>query len=71
MKAATAKVFNSGDFETIRLLKDFRVKSSTVKLSKSAAGFIVSDVKPSARRLKAFKALAWIWTLVPFAWMFV
>ena len=58
MKAVTAKVFDSGSFQTIRLPKDFRVKSSTVKLSKTAAGLIVSEVKPSARRLKAFKALA-------------
>jgi hypothetical protein len=29
-----------------------------VKLSKTASGFFVSEVKPSARRLKAFKALA-------------
>ena len=58
MKAVTAKVFDSGSFQTIRLPKDIRVKSSTVKLSKTAAGFIVYEVKPSARRLKAFKALA-------------
>jgi virulence-associated protein VagC len=60
MKAATAKVINSGDFQAIRLPKDFRVKSSTVKLSKTATGFIVYEVGPSARRLKlkAFKALA-------------
>jgi len=44
MKAVTAKVFDSGNFQTIRLPKDIRVKSSTVKLSKTAAGFIVSEV---------------------------
>jgi len=58
MKAVTAKVFDSGGFQAIRLPKEFWVKSSTVKLSKTAAGFIVYEMKPSARRLKAFKALA-------------
>jgi len=58
MKAVTAKVFDSGRFQTIRLPKDFRVKSSTVKLSKTTAGFVVSEVKPSPRNVKAFKALA-------------
>jgi virulence-associated protein VagC len=58
MRAVTAKVVDSGGFQAIRLPKDFWVKSNTVKLSKTASGFVVSEVKPSARRLKAFKALA-------------
>ena len=58
MRAATAKVINIGRFQAIRLPKDFWVKSSTVRLSKTASGFVVSEVIPSARHLKAFKALA-------------
>jgi virulence-associated protein VagC len=58
MRAVTANVINIGRFRAIRLPKDFWVKSNTVKLSKTASGFFVSEVKPSARRLKAFKALA-------------
>ena len=57
MRAVTAKVINSGGFQAIRLPKDFRVESSTVRLSKTASGFVVSEVKSSARHLKAFKAL--------------
>jgi virulence-associated protein VagC len=58
MRAATAKVINIGRFHAIRLPKDFWVKSSSVRLSKTASGFVVSEVIPSARHLKAFKALA-------------
>jgi hypothetical protein len=58
MRAVTAKVINIGRFQAIRLPKEFWVKSNTVKLSKTASGFFVSEVKPSARRLNAFKALA-------------
>jgi virulence-associated protein VagC len=58
MTAVTAKVFNSGRFQTIRLPKAFWVKSSTVKLVKIAGGFTVSEANPSARRLKTFLSLA-------------
>lgn len=58
MRAVTAKVINIGRFQAIRLPKDFWVKSNIVKLSKTVSGFFVSEVKPSARRLKAFRALA-------------
>lgn len=58
MRAVTAKVIKLGRFQAIRLPKVFWVKSSTVKLSKTASGFVVSEVKPSARHLKAFKAIA-------------
>jgi virulence-associated protein VagC len=58
MRAVTAKVINLGRFQAIRLPKDFWVKSSTVRLSKTASGIVGSEMKPSARRLKAFKALA-------------
>jgi hypothetical protein len=58
MRAVTAKVYDTGLFQVIRLPKAFWVKSSTVKLVKIAGGFTVSELSPSARRLKAFLALA-------------
>jgi hypothetical protein len=47
MRAVTAKVLNFGRFQVTRLPKTFRVKSSSVKLSKTAAGFAVSVAKTS------------------------
>jgi virulence-associated protein VagC len=58
MRAVTAKVFNHGRFQAIRLPKAFWVKSGAVKLAKIAGGFTVSEANPSARRLKAFLSLA-------------
>jgi len=58
MRGVTAKVYDTGLFQVIRLPKDFWVKSSIVKLVKIAVGFIVSELRPSARRLKAFLAHA-------------
>jgi hypothetical protein len=54
MRAVTAKVYDTGLFQVILLPKAFWVKSSTVKLVKIAGGFTVSELSPSARRLKAF-----------------
>lgn len=58
MTTATAKVFKSGNSQALRLPKAFRVSSETVKLTKTPDGFLVSDEKAHARRLKAFTALA-------------
>jgi len=58
MTTATAKVFKSGNSQALRLPKAFRLSSRTVKLVKTADGFAVKDESASARRTKAFAALA-------------
>lgn len=55
---ATAKVFKSGNSQALRLPKAFRLGSKTVKLVKTVDGFVVKDESSSARRAKAFAALA-------------
>ena len=55
---ATAKVFQSGNSQALRLPKSFRLKSTTVKLVKTADGFSVHDDDEHGRRVKAFAALA-------------
>jgi len=58
MTTATAKVFTSGNSQALRLPKAFRLGSKTVKLIKTADGFTVKDESATARRAKAFAALA-------------
>jgi len=58
MTTATAKVFQSGNSQALRLPKAFRLSSKTVKLVKTADGFSVKDTLEGARRAKAFAALA-------------
>ena len=57
MSGATAKVFQSGNSQALRLPKAFRLKSTTVKLVKTSDGFTVHDENAHARRVKAFTAL--------------
>jgi virulence-associated protein VagC len=57
MSVATAKVFQSGNSQALRLPKAFRLRSSTVKLVKTPDGFTVHDENAHARRVKAFAAL--------------
>lgn len=58
MITSTAKVFKSGNSQALRLPKAFRLNSKTVQLVKTADGFVVKDESGSARRAKAFAALA-------------
>ncbi len=58
MSVATAKVFQSGNSQALRLPKSFRLKSKTVKLVRTTDGFSVHDADDHARRVKAFAALA-------------
>jgi antitoxin VapB len=58
MTTATAKVFQSGNSQALRVPKAFRLNSKTVKLVKTADGFAVKDESANARRAKAFAALA-------------
>ena len=58
MSIATAKVFQSGNSQALRLPKSFRLKSTTVKLVKTPDGFTVHDDDAHGRRMKAFAMLA-------------
>jgi antitoxin VapB len=58
MKTATAKVFQSGNSQALRLPKAFRLSSKIVKLVRTPDGFSVKDESANARRIKAFAALA-------------
>ena len=58
MSVATAKVFQSGNSQALRLPKAFRLKATTVKLVKTPDGFTVHDDDAHGRRVKAFAALA-------------
>jgi antitoxin VapB len=58
MIVVTAKVFQSGNSQALRLPKAFRLKSPAVKLVKTADGFSVHDENTQAARVKAFAALA-------------
>ncbi|MFM8618463.1 MAG: antitoxin [Opitutaceae bacterium] len=57
MAAVTAKVFQAGNSQALRLPKAFRLKSSTVKLIRTADGFSVYDEQARASRIRAFAAL--------------
>ena len=58
MKKATAKVFQSGNSQALRLPKAFRLRSKTVTLMRTSDGFLVKDEAANGRRAKAFAALA-------------
>ena len=58
MSVTTAKVFQSGNSQALRLPKSFRLKSASVKLVKTSDGFTVHDDDAHGRRVKAFAALA-------------
>lgn len=58
MTTATAKVFQSGNSQAVRIPKAFRLSSRTVKLIKTLDGFQVRDEAALGRRVKAFAALA-------------
>jgi len=58
MKTASAKIFQSGNSQALRLPKAFRLQSSTVTLVKTEDGFTVHDEKARSGRRKAFAALA-------------
>ena len=58
MASTTARVFQSGNSQALRLPKSFRLKSKSVKLVKTTDGFSVHDDDEQSRRVKAFSALA-------------
>jgi antitoxin VapB len=58
MTTAVAKVFQSGNSQAIRLPKAFRLKSRTVKLSRTAEGILISEDDEDQRKARAFARLA-------------
>ena len=57
MAVDTGKDFQSENSQAPSLPKAFRLRSSVVKLVKTADGFTVHDESAPARRVKAFAAL--------------
>jgi len=57
MTIMTAKVFKSGNSQAVRLPKDFRFKSKTVRIIKNGSNITLVDPVAAARRLRAARAL--------------
>ena len=58
MTTATAKVFQSGNSQAIRLPKAFRLRSKVVRITRTPGGLLISDDEEEARRLRVFRSLA-------------
>jgi antitoxin VapB len=57
MKTATAKLFQHGGSQALRLPKDFRLPGKVAKLSKTAQGILVQPVEDNRRRARLFAKL--------------
>ncbi|MCK6553152.1 hypothetical protein L6Q96_00990 [Candidatus Binatia bacterium] len=57
MKTTTAKLFQHGGSQALRLPKDFRLPGTTAKLSKTARGILVEPVEDNRRRAREFAKL--------------
>lgn len=57
MATITAKVFDSGNSQAIRLPKALRLRTTTVQIEKTSRGLLILDPKAEARRLAALKKL--------------
>ena len=53
----TAKVFKAGNSKALRLARGLDVKAKSYEVTPTATGFMVTDPKAEARRLKALQAL--------------
>lgn len=58
MKTATAKLFQHGGSQALRLPKDFRLPGTTAKLTKTRHGILVQPVEDNRRRARQFAKLA-------------
>jgi len=58
MTSATAKVFQSGNSQAIRLPKAFRLRSKVVRITRTQAGLLICDDQAEKRRLRLFRSLA-------------
>jgi virulence-associated protein VagC len=57
MNTITAKVFNSGNSQAIRLPKVLRLRAKTVQIEKTGRGLLILDPKAEALRVKALSRL--------------
>ena len=57
MHTITAKVFESGNSQAIRLPKAFRLQAKTVRIEKTGRGLLILDPQAEAKRAKAFAKL--------------
>lgn len=57
MKTATAKLFQHGGSQALRLPKEFRLPGTLAKLSKTPKGILVEPVEDNQRRAKQFAKL--------------
>lgn len=57
VKTITAKVFQSGNSQAIRLPKAWRFSATTVQIEKTGRGLLIIDPKAEARRVKALAKL--------------
>lgn len=57
MKSATAKLFQHGGSQALRLPKEFRLPGTIAKLSKTPRGILVQPVEDTRRRARQFAKL--------------
>jgi len=57
MSTITAKVFNSGNSQAIRLPKALRLRTKTVQIEKTSRGLLILDLKAEAQRVRALSRL--------------
>lgn len=57
MATITAKVFQSGNSQAIRLPKALRLRTTTVEIEPTGRGLLILDPKAEARRRKALAKL--------------
>ncbi len=57
MKTVTAKVFQSGNSQAIRLPKSFRFETATVSLTRTPRGILITDDADLKRRSNALARL--------------
>ncbi len=53
----TAKVFKAGNSKALRLPRGLDVKAKSYEVTPTATGFMITDPKAEARRLRALQAL--------------
>lgn len=53
----TAKVFKAGNSKALHLPRGLDVKAKSYEVTPTATGFMITDPKAEARRLKALRAL--------------
>jgi antitoxin VapB len=57
MAATTAKVFQSGNSQAVRLPKEYRFKGKLVRLTPMPGGVLLTDPVDLARRRRALRRL--------------